>query len=346
VRFSSVAILLAASIGGLVLQYLEVPLGALLGAIFGAAIATLILGGRPLHLALRCTGQVIAGIAIGLNFVPEAVAQMVSYSGLILAAAVISVGSGIAMMVLVARLGEVDRSTAFFASTPGGVAEMSVLAERYGGDSVLVGLAQTLRVLLVVFLVPLGLTLMGWQGTEIADAAPAPFAPLALALMAAGAVLASLALARLHIPNAWLLGGLVVGIVVAYSGLAEVSVPGTAFTLSQILIGASLGARFQRDRLLSAGRFVLASIVGTLLVIVIMSLFAMLLNSWTTIDFPTLVLALAPGGIAEMSITAKSLGLGVVTVTCFHLVRIVFVLLMTVPIYRLVSKVTGHTPSA
>ncbi len=342
VRLPSLVILLTAACCGLLLQYLEVPLGALIGAIFGAAIATLIQGGGGLHLALRCTGQVIAGIAIGLNFVPAAVDQMVAYSALILAAAVMSVASGLAMMALVTRLGKVDRTTAFFSTTPGGVAEMSVLAERYGGDSALVGLAQTLRVLLVVFLVPAGLGLMGWHGTVPVAAAPVPFAPHALAAVTVAAMLASLLLGRLHIPNAWLLGGLVAGIFVAYSGIAEVAVPGWAFTLSQLLIGGSLGARFQRDKLLAARRFLPATIAGTLAVIVVMSLFAALLSSWTSIDLATLILSLAPGGIAEMSITAKSLGLGVVTVTCFHLVRIVFILLVTVPLYRLLTRISRH----
>jgi hypothetical protein len=47
----------------------------------------------------------------------------------------------------------------------------------------------------------------------------------------------------------------------------------------------------------------------------------------------TLVLATAPGGIAEMSITAKVLELGVPVVTAFHVTRVVLLLTCTAPIF-------------
>ena len=48
----------------------------------------------------------------------------------------------------------------------------------------------------------------------------------------------------------------------------------------------------------------------------------------------TLMLAAAPGGIAEMAITAKVLQLGVAVVTAFQVCPLVAVLLLAEPIYR------------
>ncbi len=47
----------------------------------------------------------------------------------------------------------------------------------------------------------------------------------------------------------------------------------------------------------------------------------------------TIVLGMAPGGIAEMSITAKVLQLGVPLVTSFHVTRLVALLLCTAPLF-------------
>ena len=47
----------------------------------------------------------------------------------------------------------------------------------------------------------------------------------------------------------------------------------------------------------------------------------------------TLVLGMAPGGIAEMCITAKVLQLGVPLVTAFHVTRVVVLLLLTAPLF-------------
>ena len=47
-----------------------------------------------------------------------------------------------------------------------------------------------------------------------------------------------------------------------------------------------------------------------------------------------MILAASPGGIAEMSITAKVLQLGVPVVTAFQVCRLVAVLLLVGPMYR------------
>jgi uncharacterized membrane protein AbrB (regulator of aidB expression) len=63
------------------------------------------------------------------------------------------------------------------------------------------------------------------------------------------------------------------------------------------------------------------------------------LFSWLiaqAIDLPTatLVLGTAPGGMAEMTITAKVLQLGVPIVTAFQVSRLVAILVLVGPIYR------------
>jgi len=56
--------------------------------------------------------------------------------------------------------------------------------------------------------------------------------------------------------------------------------------------------------------------------------------SWVTGLHPaTMILGTSPGGIAEMSITAKVLQLGVPIVTAFQVCRLVAVLLIVGPMY-------------
>jgi uncharacterized membrane protein AbrB (regulator of aidB expression) len=49
-------------------------------------------------------------------------------------------------------------------------------------------------------------------------------------------------------------------------------------------------------------------------------------------------LATAPGGVAEMAITAEVLNLGVPLITAFHLLRVVFVVTLSGPIFRLARR--------
>ena len=53
------------------------------------------------------------------------------------------------------------------------------------------------------------------------------------------------------------------------------------------------------------------------------------------------ILATAPGGIAEMSLTAKNLQLGVPIVTAFHVARVVVLVLSIGPLFRLAQKWKG-----
>jgi hypothetical protein len=64
--------------------------------------------------------------------------------------------------------------------------------------------------------------------------------------------------------------------------------------------------------------------------------FAALLAWASGLAFATLVLATAPGGIAEMCITAKVLQLGVPLVTAAHVTRVLVLITTTGPTYRAV----------
>ncbi len=101
----------------------------------------------------------------------------------------------------------------------------------------------------------------------------------------------------------------------------------------QLLLGCALGSRFQPDFLRGAHRFVGAVATTVLLSIVLSTMFGAGL-AWVSAQNPaTLVLGNAPGGIAEMCITAKVLQLGVPLVTAFHVTRVVVLLLATPAVF-------------
>jgi membrane AbrB-like protein len=111
--------------------------------------------------------------------------------------------------------------------------------------------------------------------------------------------------------------------------------PAALTNAGQVLLGCALGARFEREFMRRAPRFVL---VVTLSVFVSMGLsaaFAAVLGQLGGVAVGTMVLATAPGGIAEMCITAKVVQLGVPLVTAAHVARVVMLVTMTAPVFRL-----------
>jgi len=101
--------------------------------------------------------------------------------------------------------------------------------------------------------------------------------------------------------------------------------PHLLLTLGQILIGYNIGTRFQRDVLKKLPRVVVVSIPIILAMIVVMALYALVLDKIVVLDFATGVLSSSPGGTAEMAATAQTLHLPVALITAFHVTRAVLV---------------------
>jgi hypothetical protein len=103
---------------------------------------------------------------------------------------------------------------------------------------------------------------------------------------------------------------------------------------AQLVIGISLGIRFRREFLGQAPRWIAVAVLGTVLSIAVSVGFSWTMVQLTGLNLGTLILGTAPGGIAEMAITAKVLQLGVPLVTAFQVCRLIAVLLIVAPLYR------------
>ncbi|KMO18066.1 AbrB family transcriptional regulator [Methylobacterium indicum] len=324
--------------GGALFHLAGVPLAWMLGALVAVASAGLAWYPTGVPPQSRQFGQIIAGTALGLAFTPAFVAQVVHSLGLMAAAALLSIGAGIGVSVVVARIAGIDRTTAYFASLPGGVAEMAVLADRFGGDTALVALSQSFRIVVVVLTVPVAISWLGRPGAFDAALHPGDGSlPVLCAMLTAGCALAY-ALGRLGVTNNWLLGGLLIGAGAAFCEVPRAGVPAPALVLSQLLIGCALGTRITRKSVSMARRFLPVAIGGTLTLLVWTLFLSIALSQVSPIGFEALVLGTAPGGAAETGLTARALHLNIGDVTAFHLVRILFIVLLSAPLYQLAVR--------
>lgn len=138
--------------------------------------------------------------------------------------------------------------------------------------------------------------------------------------------------------NPWFMGPLLVVMVLTTAGWQLSAVPGWLPNLAQLVIGVSLGVRFRAEFIRTAPHWLAAVALGTVLMIALCAGFAVLLAQSAGLHVATLMLGTSPGGIAEMAITSKVLGLGVPVVTAFQVCRLVAVLLLVEPLYRFVRR--------
>ncbi len=328
------AALCVGAVAGYVCTLLHTPIPWMLGPLF--SIALLRVAGLNLEspLAARYVGQWIIGTALGLYFTPQVVELVVSVWWLLAIGAAFAIGLGYVSGIALARLAAVDKTTGIFASVPGGASEMSVLGDRFGGRMDRIAAAQSLRILIVVGLVPAAVTALGVHGADVFVPGAKTFEPAGFAVLMAATLAGSFVFQRMRLPNAFVLGSLAVAIPLTALRIDLSSVPQLVSNIGQILLGCALGSRFQRDFLRGAHRFLGAVALTVVLSILLSAIFGAGLGWLAGLSPATLVLGTAPGGIAEMCITAKGLQLGVPLVTAFHVTRVVVLLLATPLIFE------------
>jgi membrane AbrB-like protein len=334
---AAVATLAAAVVGAALARLGGVPLPWLLGSLFATALVGLIGAPiRPIRYG-RTVGQVVIGSAIGVQFNKTVILTLVSLLHVMAAVALLSIVVGACGALLLMRISRIDKTTAFFATVPGGVAEMVNLAPRYGAELEPIMLAQTLRVGLIVAVAPFLVIQFAHGGAPTVAPALVMGWPIALALLAAAAI-GGAAFAAFTFPNAWFMGSIAVGVAAGSFGLAEGRLPDFVLIPAQILIGASLGVQFRREFLTRLVKLMLASSLVVVFLAATMALIAAGVAVALHFPIPTMVLAFAPAGMAEMVLTAKLLGLDGTVVAGFQLVRIIVILLLAQPAYRLFAR--------
>jgi uncharacterized protein len=248
------------------------------------------------------------------------------------------VGSICALMLL--WLADVDRKTAFFATMPAGVVEMANIAARYGGAPEPIMVVQTLRVALTVTAAPFFVVHFANTGTRQALDQAATMPWLMLAMLAVVAAIAGSILTRLRLPNSWFLGSLIGAAVLGGLGLAAGRVPDVLLIAAQVVMGISLGTQFRHEFLTKLFAVMRSAVITVLFAILVMGLLGAACAYLLALPVPTMVLAFAPASMGEMVLTGKVLGLDAPVIAGFQMVRILVVMLLCVPCYRLFECTT------
>ena len=301
--------------GGLLFEWLETPIPWLLGPIFTVACVNLADVPATSPPGGRQGGQIILGTVIGLYFTPQIAGIVLSHLPWMILVAIVAIAFGGFGALVHMRFARLDGPTAFFGSVPGGMAEMITLGDRYNADPVSLTLSQTIRVTIVVITIPAALTYWGVAGNEVFRPAIQEVDWLLVPLLLGGAIAVAIALNRAGVTNAWMLGACgFVALLTAFE-IRWTAMPPIFLIAAQVLIGVSLGERFERRALARAPKVIVGAALATTVMMGVSLVLALAIAETANISFSAMVAAAAPGGLAEMAITAQVLGLGVPLVT-------------------------------
>jgi membrane AbrB-like protein len=333
------AITLAAALaGGALCHLLQVPLAWMIGAMVGTAILA---WWRPVsvHPAGRPAALIVLGLAFGQTFSGPVLEALLGAVPAILGAGLLSIALGIAAVPIFTRLAGTDARTGYFSAVPGGVIVMVVLAQRAGAAVPTVTLAQTVRVVVVVLLIPPLLTAVAPHGDSAAFLAPRLATDLpGLALMLAVGLGAALALRRTGVANPWMIGPCLLAILAAAFEVLPSAVPPLLVDAAQVAMGMALGQRLTREFLLRSQRLFVASVLSSLFLCALCMGLALALAWMAGLPPAAVLLGLAPGGMPEMGVTAKALEVAVPLVMAFHLTRTLMCNVLLGPIWSALAR--------
>ncbi|MBM3586050.1 MAG: AbrB family transcriptional regulator [Alphaproteobacteria bacterium] len=321
--------------GGSIFFRLGLPLPWMMGAMVATTVAAV--AGAPVALPhrLRTVMIVVLGVMLGSAFTPDVIERAGPWAvslGLLVPFIVLATG---ASLIYHRRIAGYEPVTAYFASAPGGLTDMTIMGGALGGDERTIALTHSARIFLVVMLIPTAFRLFGgFDGAQRAN----PFVPLDAidaAVLAACGVAGYLAANALRVPAGALVGPAVASAALHLPGVTDSALPGWSVAVAQIVVGTAIGCRFAGVAVRTVGR-VLALALGSLMILVIIAgLITAFANALTGLDPRILVLAYAPGGMAEMALVALALGLDPALVTTHHVARIFLVVLLIPLAFRL-----------
>jgi hypothetical protein len=329
-------------VGGYVAKWLHFPLPYMTGALL--TTAALGLAGAPVRSVwqARAAGQFVTGTAIGTSFTPALLLTILTLLPMLVLGAVLSIAIGAAGALILIRLVKVDSRTAFLAAMPGGVIEMANVAARVGADPLPIMVLQTMRVGLTVTVAPFLATVLAEHGTAQEIARVEVMSWLTIAALMVASLVGGFALWLIRLPNCWFLGSIVAVAIIGALGLVHGRVPDVILVVAQVVVGISIGTQYRHEFLTRLLRLLLSSLVTVPFALLATGVVAVVYALLLTLPVPTMFLALAPGGIAEMALTGKVLGLDAALITGSQVVRILMVTLGAAWACRLFERLVGR----
>ncbi|QZN98442.1 AbrB family transcriptional regulator [Chenggangzhangella methanolivorans] len=168
------------------------PAPALVGSVVVTSAAALAGFVRPIPRKLREVVFVVLGASMGSAVTPDTIEGVMKWPGSMVALG-LAVAAMVAVSYLTLRRGfGFDRTTAFYASPPGALSAILVMASTTGADMSKVAVVQVFRVFVLVAAVPAVVTMTGAQ-PAVVHSLPQAGALMTAAILALAAVGATVA---------------------------------------------------------------------------------------------------------------------------------------------------------
>lgn len=331
--------LLAALLAGWAVAFTGLPLGWLIGAMLVMIAVALLHIPSEQPAPLMPWVKASVGAMLGASIPPELGDHLGQWWPTLLVMFLVMTTAGVINFRLLRGRFGFGRMDAALCSMPGGIAEMILLGEQAGGDPRRVAIVHALRISLSILAIPL--LAKGIFGISVASINPLPPVDMTVPdwLWFGLCVSAGVAADRwTRLPVPLILVPLALSAAVHLGSISAFHVPPEVSCLVQVMIGLNVGARFLGIplRALAAVGLAACAVVAVQLSFALAA--AVLLARSDLGDALALLLAYAPGGLAEMSLIAIAMGRETAFVAFHHIIRVLCALFAAPPLLNRLGR--------
>jgi len=332
-------------LGGTLFFAAGLPASWLAGAMIFVAAAAL--ARLPVRLPDRMRDGffVILGLSMGGGVMPDVVDRIARWPLTMALLAVTLVLVTAATYVFLLRFARWDRESAFLGAIPGALSFVMAIAADRKADQARIAASQTVRLVVLVSVLPLVITSTASHGPQ--SAAPIVYPDwIEGGILLIACVAASFLAVRLRVPGGWLTGAFFMSSAINVTGLMPVALPQWVLVPCYVGLGCFIGSRFSTTTV-SLFLGMLKASLGAIVVGLCVSLaVAWIASVVLGLPFGQLLLAYAPGGLEVMTLLAFMLDLDPAFVAVHQLARYIsMVLLLPLVTGLLLGRVRNETES-
>lgn len=339
--------ILIAVIGGFLFSLINIPLPWLLGPLFFVMIANIRFSYQlNLPSGYKNAGLFFLSYVLGTSFTMDTVLQVADHLPLMLTITLTTVLFSIFMAVLISYIGKLNVKDAILGSIPGGLSNMVALSEEIEGTNLTtVTTIQLVRLLSVITLVPIlavviaddsatnSIVLLNNEANEphVNELIDSLIYIIVIPLVTWFSI-------KIKLPTAIIIGPIVSTAALVILGFQAPSLPNLILNIAQLLVGSHIGLLMVLKGSKNLKLVLMMSLLLSLCTIGFSLFIGYIMPKLMDVSILTGLLGAAPGGVAEMGVTAAQLHANVSIVTAYQLFRLFFILLIMPFVLRILLK--------
>ena len=324
---SVIRALAVGAIGGSLAFMIGVPAPWLAGSLVATIIAVYSNQNLELPDWLRTLAFILLGIQTGTAVNADTLYRAAQWP-LSIVCMGITVGLIVwACMLYYERLRKWNRATAFFASLPGALSMVILLASSSGADMRRVTISQSVRLFFLIAALPVVIVFIS-PATDVVTATPVAASVFEIIVLVLASAVTGLLFERLRVPAGLILGSALASAALGLGGVIHGGAPDSILVPANIILGVMIALRFKGISLPEL-RTVLGDGFAGFAVAMVIAVAGALFTSYVAgLPLALTLLAFAPGGLEAMTIMAFALNLDPAYVAAHQVARYIGLVLL------------------